>query len=860
MKTSKRYLLPLLALLSLSGCSKDETVADGGSNGFRIVASLDDAVVGKSWQPGDKIKVVCGDELYTFVTETGGETTAEFVDRDNLLSAEMAAAGPVSAYCNCSTMYGAFRIQAEQTVNDGVNTADIPMFAYTMNTPGQNRLSLDFKPLASVLELEVEPYDVTVSQLTIAPAEEATISGGAMAGGFSVDAARSTVVIDNGLNSLVLRFNGGLNLAQGATLRIPIGWFAVEGGLTLTFRYGTKDYTSTIWADDGVVRTFADNNGYKQARLMHETFEFDANAFPRAYYVKANGAADGKGLSWDAPTTLASALRNAVSGSTIHIAAGTYTPEDLLTGAAESDGARTFEIARNVRLIGGYPADAAEGAAADPAANATILDGGGRSFHTVVIDAPQYAGEKVVLEGLTIRGGKNTASDEGSVEVNGSTLSDNYAAGLAVIGATAELNDCRIVENEANSAAGLFAIRSELTVTDCEIADNTSAANGGGAWITSGTTLRMSGSSISNNSTQGSAVAAGLYLYLPAGASLDARFNDCDITGNEAGGNCGGIYIRDDSGSQSLRADFTDCRITANKGGMGSAFEVLNARATFTGCRISDNEGTNNGVVYITTTGSANADVTFDRCTVRDNTTTMASGLYVYNNGGTIDVAVLGSTFTGNVTPSRGGAIYARNNQTGDVNVTCVNSTFDGNQSGSYGGAIALYGAATKRVNVSLISCTLTRNIDTNTSYFGGGVGMETAGLTLTTANTILSGNMADNAASDIFVKNGITATVSHRNSIVGDRFYTDAGTEQSTSPVFTASTMIAELADNGGSTQTCRLIGTPATNFAFGNGMSVATLKGLASEMISAEVLAADQTGAARNDTDRIIGACVKK
>lgn len=252
MKTSKRYLLPLLALLSLSGCSKDETVADGGSNGFRIVASLDDAVVEKSWQPGDQIKVVCGDELYTFVTETGGETTAEFADRDNLLSAEMAAAGPVSAYCNCSTMYGAFRIQAEQTVNDGVNTADIPMFAYTMNTPGQNRLSLDFKPLASVLELEVEPYDVTVSQLTIAPAEEATISGGAMAGGFSVDAARSTVVIDNGLNSLVLRFNGGLNLAQGATLRIPIGWFAVEGGLTLTFRYGTKDYTSTIWADDGV--------------------------------------------------------------------------------------------------------------------------------------------------------------------------------------------------------------------------------------------------------------------------------------------------------------------------------------------------------------------------------------------------------------------------------------------------------------------------------------------------------------------------------------------------------------------------------------------------------------------------------
>ena len=66
-----------------------------------------------------------------------------------------------------------------------------------------------------------------------------------------------------------------------------------------------------------------------------------------------------------------------------------------------------------------------------------------------------------------------------------------------------------------------------------------------------------------------------------------------------------------------------------------------------------------------------------------------------------------------------------------------------------------MYGAATKKVNVSLISCTLTANKDTHASALGGGVGLETAGLSLTTANSIVSGNTANDAASDVFVKAG---------------------------------------------------------------------------------------------------------
>lgn len=859
MKTMNRYLFPLFALLALIACTEDDTSTDTGNDAFRIIASLD-ASAG-AWQSGDQIKVVCADELYTCTTAESGQSV-EFADQDRRLSDALIGKNPVSAYRNCTSMYGTFRIQAEQTANDGVNTATIPAFAYTMNNPEQNRLSLAFKPLASTLELAVQPYDLTITKLTIEPAEEATISGGAMAGAFTVNAAQSTVAINNGINSLIVDFNGGLNLSQGATLRIPMGWFAIEGGLKLTFRYGTKDYVTTLWADKGIVRTFTDNSGFKSARVMHEEFEFDANAFPRAYYVKVDAPSSNKGLTWDAPTSLSAALRNAMAGSTLHIAAGTYSPENWLTGGSETDNYKCFEVFRNISLIGGYAADAAAGAESDPATNKVILDGGGTSFHTLVVSAPKLPNEKVVINGLTITGGKNIATDSESVTLNGIKLPGNYAAGVAVVGTRVEFASCNIEGNNGNSAAGLYSLQSELKITNSKINNNTATANGGGVWITSGTQLTMSNSTIDNNTSVG--LAAGLYLYTPAGEGLEASISNTSISDNTATNNAGGIYIRDDSGSQLLHSSFTDCTISGNKGAMGGAIILLNAKTSLIGCRITDNEATGNGVIYPNTTGTGNSNTLFDKCTIHNNKTggtAVASGIYAYNAGGSLDLLITNSTLSNNVTASRGGAIYARNAKAGStLNATCVNSTFVGNQSGSFGGAIAMYGSATMPTNVSLISCTLTGNICTSATNAGGAVGLETAGLTLKTYNTIASGNTASGAANNFFVKGGITASVTHNSTIAGDRYFNAAGAESATSPAFTASTMLAELSDNGGSTRTCLLIGNTTTNFALGNGMTATALKALATSDLTAEVLGTDQLGAERNDTNLIMGACVKK
>ena len=870
--TMKKFIplltIGIIAAAALTGCQKENLDEDPNSNqDFTVKASADGEIY-PEFRTGDEIMVICADEVYTFSTEKGGKT-ADFKDTESRLTAEIIGNNPVSALFNCSNMYGTFRIQAEQTYGNGASSTAIPMYAYTMNPPAGNALDLKFKPLASIFRLVIQPYALSMDKLTIEPAEGASVTDGAMAGGYTVDAASGTVKVTNEINSVSVEFPSSMNLNEGATIDIPVGWFTVEGGLTLTVTYnGTQEYTSTIW-QDGPVSSYTDNSGIKSSRIMTEEFTFDANAFPRDWYVKTTGSADSKGLSWSAPATLSAALENAVSGSTIHIAAGTYSPENYLNdveGASASDEFKSFAIMKNVALVGGYPADAAEGAVPS-SGNETVLDGGNKSFHTVVVGAPVVAGEKVSMSGLTIRGGANDAEmADYSVAMNERSLAGNYGAGMAVLGSVIDMNDVTVTGNNGNNAAGLFCIGSKITMTGCSVTSNISTGNGAGAWFTTDTDLVMDGCTISGNATNGGIVGA-LYLYVPADAAMKADIRNTVISDNAAKKvdgteyNQGGVYVRDDSGSMLLESSFTNCTFSGNKGGMGAALTVLNAKSTFTGCKFTGNRAENsNGQIYVNTSSGADAVAVFDGCTINGNYAKgLGSGIYVYNNGGAIDIHVLNSAFYDNTTGGRGGALYARNNQSGEVNVTCVNSTFSGNTAGSWGGAINLYGAAAKPVCVNLISCTVTDNETTNTTYKGG-VSLETDGTTLNTWNSIIAGNMTDGSITDVVIASGKNGVANHYYTFVGDLYYNAEGVQTAVSPIFDYATMIGGIADNGGATMTCKLTGDASSNPAFGNGMPASELAELADGTVSAAILSADQNGNARTDADRIAGACCVK
>jgi hypothetical protein len=92
------------------------------------------------------------------------------------------------------------------------------------------------------------------------------------------------------------------------------------------------------------------------------------------------------------------------------------------------------------------------------------------------------------------------------------------------------------------------------------------------------------------------------------------------------------------------------------------------------------------------------------------------------------------------------------------------------------------------------------------------------------------------------------------KNSIIGADYYGADAAVATVSPVFDYATMLSAF--NGG---VVKLVGNASSNPAFGNGMTATDLKALAEGNMTADILAKDQMGNARSDSDKIIGACVK-
>lgn len=859
------FTLSLLAL-AFAGCEKEPQGGPGEVKQFTIVASTDGTIL-PEWKAQDEITVVCNDEMYTFATDKAGKT-AEFTEAEGFLTAEVIGNNPVAAYVNCTNMFGSFKIQAEQNWTDGANPALIPGYAYTMNAPVENTLALSFKPLASVLNLTVAPYDIVVEKIVVAPAAEATVSEGALAGTYTVDASQGTVKVNNALNEVVLNLASPVDLKQGASFTLPLGWFTIEGGLAVTMIYDNgKEYPFTLWTE-GAVKSYNDEGGLKSSKLISETLEFDANSFPRAWYVKAGATDAEKGLSWEKPTSLDYALTTALPGSVLHLAAGTYNPTvalkymtgdgDAAVEAPVQEEFKGYLIDKNITVIGGYPADAATGAVADPANNKTILDGAGKAYHTVVVASPKIDGEKVVIEGVTITGGVNTAESVGFLPCNGVNLTSTHAAGIALINTVVDLKNVTVTGNKASNNAGLYTAGCDITMTSCNIEGNETTGNSGGATFTTDTKLVMDGCSISNNTAGG--FAGGAYFYVPAEQAMDIEVKNSHFDNNTATGNCGGVYVRDDSGTNKMNITFTNSTFNGNAGGMGGCILVNNTKLTFKGCEFKGNKNSGNGIMYMYTTNTGGEiELTMDGCSYVENVPAegasagLIGGIYLYTNhtSHTIKAYITNSYFANNKANGRAASIYMRNAKVDKTYLYVANCTFANNWAGSLGSAINLYGTAAYTVDANVVSCTATGNVSTNETNLGTFC-CETKGTTMNIYNTISSGNLTGaGAAADTNNKAGVMTI---KNSIIGADYYGADAAVAAVSPVFDYATMLSAF--NGG---VVKLVGNASSNPAFGNGMTATDLKKLAAGTMTADVLAKDQKGNARTDSDKVIGACVK-
>lgn len=290
------------------------------------------------------------------------------------------------------------------------------------------------------------------------------------------------------------------------------------------------------------------------------------------YYVKTDGSADKDGLTWETATTLANAIDQAMNGDVIHVAAGSYVPSVPLTGMKTALD-NTFEIHSNFSMIGGYPADAAEGAVADPVANETILDGDHAVCHVVAVTAAKMNGMKASLDGFTIKNGSSQFSTVGSTTIGGVKFYQSYGAGIFIGNATVDILNCKIVDNtDIRMGAIRVDAGAEALFDNCVVADNatksTTTYNCGGLWADGAKLLRINNCTFSNNKASG--VAPCIYVFGDTGGKTNVLISNTTISGNSVNPehatlNGGGIYVRENGNLVIVNS--TVCGNHSGKGG-----------------------------------------------------------------------------------------------------------------------------------------------------------------------------------------------------------------------------------------------------------------------------------------------------
>ena len=230
--------------------------------------------------------------------------------------------------------------------------------------------------------------------------------------------------------------------------------------------------------------------------------------------------ATGKGSSWEDAIDLGEALKACATADKLYLAAGTYTPTQYAGGSSDAD--KTFLLAQNVRIYGGYPANPKAGDVADPAVNKTILSGNESSTrHVFVIAAPKDDDYSIQINGITVRGGNNKDTKAGSNKLNGEYFYTGYGAGVYVLGSKVKFTNCFIKDNKSvKFACGMFSTNnSYVEMEHCEITDNM-VESGNASGIHNAGTMILRNCGIRRNACTTSSLVGGFYNF-----DLDKKLN-----------------------------------------------------------------------------------------------------------------------------------------------------------------------------------------------------------------------------------------------------------------------------------------------------------------------------------------------
>lgn len=885
----KIFILASLAAAVLFSCAKpelDNPAAEEADYNTVLTAkipetkvAIDDAYTKLSWSNGDKISVLTSSGAYReFVyTGTDGATSAEF--KGTLYGSETVAEWAIyPAHTQHAVVEGTGRprvyLPNEYEWKDGQVMG--PMVAAITDgeasfTHAGGLFAFDVKNVpAGTDRFRFKPHGMDITGIHTYQYEN------------YIEATTLDLAADPEAGTYVEFTFNELTEAKDMKFYIPVP----------TGEYGSF----TIYAHCPE-HADANVNGYINIKKANSTNVIEAatvKVFTVAveggvWYVTESGSAEADGLSWANATTLSNALSKAQDGDVIYVGAGTYVPDTFISGkvaienedktitveeevtVANGEAQKAFIVDKNVTILGGYPASG--GSICDPVTNKTILSGNDVTNHVVLVSAPKAPGKTVKIAGLTISGASsNKTDDAGKWQIN-ETILDDYSGAMAVVGANLSLKNVTFTANNTVNASAIYGAGSKVDIKNCSFTSNAATTGNGTVWFTDGSELTFSDSEISNNTANN---AAGLYLYLSAGAQMTANVSNVTITNNTATTYGGGAYLRTATAGQTLNATLDNCVISNNTSKEGAIMKLLNASgvtikntvmngntggaavggvlmsedasATYQNCSFTNNIGKNEAATIIKA-GNIETTNKFDRCVWKGNTNTSWGTIYVLASSEYADnVVITNSLFDGNSAKGRGGAIYARATGSGGTNVSCVNTTFHNNdtQNAAHGTAVLAYsGNAANVAKVDLISCTITKNHSTKGNY---AVYAENAGSEINLHNSLIANNIGTNDRYN--VSNGTNGVKNQYYCQNGTTYYGADG-KNAGANTFDYTTMLGALNADG----VCPLL-LPESNPAVTGGMTPAELSALSNTNVPASVLTVDQLGNER--TDNVIGAYV--
>ncbi len=594
------YYLTVATLLFFLRCSNEPLFTDQGSypGGVKGVISLkanmpeddpitrvalaqeDDMAVALTWQEGDELDLVFVQENVKIKkTVTVGDISSD----GKKANFDIVIPSEITGVFNLYGVYGGGGLSEDNPTLAVLpqNTSDASLldlieakkdvmlhFASKDLKISTLEASVDFEHLGSLVSIIVK----NTSDESLAGLKEVRLTGGDEAANWAYNNGEGGKTfnletgefedVDSGGN--YISFNAtDMSVADGETLTLW-SWSPMAGKTWPELKL------EAITPDDNVFSTSVNTKpeaavAYTAGKVYYYNVEWDGvklefkNFKTPSIFVKESGVETNDGSTWAKATTLTKALEIMEEGDEIHIAAGTYIPTNMITGGTE-DGDKTFEITKNVTLIGGYPADASEGSVSSKA-NETILSGDNRLHHVVAVTAPIEEGKKIILKNLHIKHGLTGSA--GNILINGVNYPRIYGAGLTIAKARIDVVDCVISDNESiNAAGGVYVQYSALAkFINTDIVNNKST-NGGG--IMNAATTYLIGCNISDNTSSGAA--GGISNSNPYGPA-DMYIYNSTFAHNSTGKNTwqggGGIYAQARSYTQIVNSTFAENSVGA---------------------------------------------------------------------------------------------------------------------------------------------------------------------------------------------------------------------------------------------------------------------------------------------------------